>query len=123
MREFWCLSPLDWQFTNVDGSIRIPVGFWAYDNTDTPYIKGADAYLEKAIGWAKAAGIKVWIDLHGCPGSQNGNDNSGHTGGVEWQKSDNIDRTINVLMTIAQKYGSADYAGTVVGLELANEPI
>src|SRR2546423_11215730 len=89
------------KFANVD-SIRIPIGFWAYDNAGTPYIKGADAYLEKAIGWAKAAGIRVWIDLHGCPGSQNGFDNSGHAGAVEWQRGDNINRTINVLTTMAQ---------------------
>ena len=42
-------------------ALRIPIGFWAYDNAGTPYISGADAYLEKAIGWARNCGMKVWV--------------------------------------------------------------
>lgn len=42
-------------------ALRIPIGFWAYDNTNTPYIKGADKYLELAIGWARDHGMKVWV--------------------------------------------------------------
>ncbi len=34
-----------------------------------------------------------------------------------------MDRTISVLETIAKKYGSQQYAGTVVGIQLLNEPI
>ena len=56
--------------------LRIPIGYWSYDNAGTPYVKGADAYLEKAIGWARNAGLKVLVDCHGSPGSQNGFDNS-----------------------------------------------
>jgi glucan 1,3-beta-glucosidase len=43
-------------------ALRIPIGFWAYDNSGTPYIQGADTFLEKAIGRAKSASMKVWID-------------------------------------------------------------
>lgn len=67
--------------------------------------------------------MKVWIDCHGLPGSQNGFDNSGHAGSVEWQLKDNLARSISVLKTMAQKYGALEYQGTVVGLELVNEPI
>ncbi|KAH0538242.1 hypothetical protein FGG08_005161 [Glutinoglossum americanum] len=104
-------------------ALRIPIGFWAYDNAGTPYIKGADEYLEKAIGWARNAGMKVWVDCHGQPGSQNGFDNSGHAGAVDWQKDNNIQRSINVLKTMATKYGGQQFADTVVALELVNEPI
>ncbi len=102
--------------------LRIPIGYWAFDNAGTPYRKGADAYLEKAVGWAQAAGMKVWVDCHGLPGSQNGWDHSGHSGDVGWQKGDNLQHSTAVLVKMAQKYGSAQYAGTVVGLELVNEP-
>lgn len=109
-------------------ALRIPIGFWAYDASGTPYYsqglgKGADAYLEKAIGWAQAAGMKVWVDCHGSPGSQNGYDNSGHVGAVEWQTPANQARSLAVLKTMATKYGAASYAGTVIGLEVVNEPI
>lgn len=85
-------------------------------------MKGADAYLEKAIGWAKSAGLKVWVDLHGVPGSQNGFQSSGRSGPVRWQEGSNIEQTIEVLKTMAFKYGALKYADTVVGLELVNEP-
>ncbi|KAH7393608.1 putative glucan 1,3-beta-glucosidase [Cadophora sp. MPI-SDFR-AT-0126] len=104
-------------------ALRIPIGFWAYDNDDTPYQKGADAYLEKAIEWARNCGMYVWVDLHGSPGSQNGFDNSGQAGEVNWQQPANLARSISVLETMAAKYGQAQYADVVVGLELVNEPI
>lgn len=104
-------------------ALRLPIGFWAYDNADTPYIKGADAYLEKAIGWARKAGLKVLVDLHGAPGGQNGFDNSGIAGVVDWQKGNNLDRTISVLETMTRKYGCKSYADVVIGIELVNEPI
>jgi glucan 1,3-beta-glucosidase len=104
-------------------ALRIPIGYWAYDNTNTPYIQGADQYLEQAIEWARTYGMKVWIDCHGSPGSQNGFDNSGHAGNVAWQESDNLQQSISVLKTMAAKYGAMQYADVVVGLELTNEPI
>ncbi|KAH8598100.1 glycoside hydrolase superfamily [Bisporella sp. PMI_857] len=104
-------------------ALRIPIGFWAYDNQDTPYLKGADEYMKKAIGWARKAGMKVWVDCHGSPGSQNGFDNSGHAGKVDWQSGNNMQRSISVLKKMAEEYGKKEYADVVVGLQLTNEPI
>lgn len=103
--------------------MRIPIGYWAYNNTGTPYLQGADAYLEQALGWARSNGLKVLIDLHGTPGSQNGFDNSGHAGTVAWQTGDNMALTTEVLVQIATKYGTTAWADVVYGIELANEPI
>jgi glucan 1,3-beta-glucosidase len=53
--------------------VRIPIGYWAYDvGPGEPYITGQHNYLLKAIGWAATYNLKVIIDLHGAPGSQNG---------------------------------------------------
>jgi glucan 1,3-beta-glucosidase len=84
-------------------ALRIPIGYWAYNNTGTPYLKGADVYMDKAIGWARKAGMKVWVDCHGSPGSQNGFDNSGHAGEVNWQKGNNMAHSIEVLKIMATK--------------------
>lgn len=104
-------------------AVRIPIGYWAYNNTGTPYLQGADDFLEKALGWARNAGIKVLIDCHGSPGSQNGFDNSGRSGNVSWQSDDNLSASTSALEQMAAKYGSANYSDVVLGLELVNEPV
>ena len=51
--------------------VRIPIGYWAVTpNPGDPYVQGQLAYVDKAIEWARSAGLKVMIDLHGgksCP--------------------------------------------------------
>ena len=55
--------------------MRIPIGYWAYEvASGEPYIQGQREYLLKAVDWAGKHGLKVIIDLHGVPGSQNGYD-------------------------------------------------
>jgi glucan 1,3-beta-glucosidase len=104
-------------------AVRIPIGFWAYDNAKTPYLQGADAYLERMIQWCRELGLWVLVDCHGSPGSQNGFDNSGRAGDVNWQTQHNLDRSIAVLTTMAAKYGSLAYSDVVYGLQLVNEPV
>jgi glucan 1,3-beta-glucosidase len=41
-------------------------------------------YLRRALGWLDELGLKVNIDLHTGPGSQNGYDNSGRAGETHW---------------------------------------
>ena len=104
--------------------VRIPIGFWAYDNSGTPYSSGAAPYMDQAIGWARQCGLKVIVDLHGAPGSQNGFDNSGHRIPEPlWQTGDNVQRTLNVLKTIQAKYGASSYDDVIAGIELLNEPL
>ncbi|KAG6876479.1 hypothetical protein C0992_012826 [Termitomyces sp. T32_za158] len=53
--------------------VRIPIGYWAFDvSGGEPYIQGQYPYLERAVSWAEKYGLKVIINLHGVPGSQNG---------------------------------------------------
>ena len=52
--------------------LRIPIGYWAVaPNPEDPYVQGQLLYLDAAIGWARTQKLKVMIDLHGAPGSQN----------------------------------------------------
>ncbi len=103
--------------------VRIPIGYWAFQLLDDdPYVQGQVEYLDKAIGWARDAGLKVWIDLHGHPGSQNGFDNSGLRDTYEWT-GDNVTLSLKVIAEIAEKYGQSDYDDVVAGIELVNEPL
>jgi hypothetical protein len=46
--------------------VRIPIGYWALNPVDgDPYVQGQLTYLDQAIGWARNAGLKVMLDLHG----------------------------------------------------------
>jgi len=99
-----------------------------------PYVQGFEAYLDEAIGWAQEVGLSVWIDLHGAPGiflarsqlivgSQNGFDNSGRRGAIDWPYGQNVNYTLQALSIIVNKYSQTPFAGTVVGIEVLNEPL
>jgi glucan 1,3-beta-glucosidase len=104
--------------------VRIPIGYWAFCQLDgDPYVQGQEKYLDLAIGWARNAGLNVWIDLHGAPGSQNGFDNSGLRDQYGWQTGNNVETTLGVLDYISKKYGASEYADVVTSIELLNEPL
>lgn len=104
---------------------------WAFQKYDNdPYIQGAADYLDKAIVWARNSGLKVWIDLHGAPGSQNGFDNSGHRintpsspGAIGWGSNDTVKQTLEVLGMMSTRYLAQNNSDVVVALELLNEPL
>lgn len=87
-----------------------------------PYTSGQDPYLDKAISWARETGLKVIVDLHGAPKSQNGFDHSGHKGWLAWGQGDSIAQTHRVLKTIGDKYGNKSYNDVIIAIELLNEP-
>lgn len=46
--------------------VRIPIGYWAVvPQPGEPYVQGQLDVLDQAIGWARDAGLKVIVDLHG----------------------------------------------------------
>ncbi|KAI0833509.1 glycoside hydrolase family 5 protein [Trametes gibbosa] len=106
--------------------VRMQVGYWSvpitaadtnYSTSVSPYVPGAWPYLLRALGWAKAHGIHVILDLHGAPGSQNGYDNSGRRGGANWAQGSNVNRTLDIIRFIAAQVG-----GMIDVLEVLNEP-
>jgi glucan 1,3-beta-glucosidase len=68
--------------------------------------------------------LKIWIDLHGAPASQNGFDNSGQKLSTPgWQSGDTVAQTLSVLQNITTKYAQPEYQDVVVAIELLNEPL
>lgn len=104
--------------------VRIPVGFWAIDvSGGEPYIQGSLYWLHQAVTWAGNHGLRVWIDIHGAPGSQNGFDNSGRRGNVLWHtQQSNVQRTENVLLALASEFAKDQYHGVVTSIQPLNEP-
>ena len=102
-------------------ALRIPIGYWAINNTGTPYHMGAATYMDKAIGWARNAGMKVMVDCHGSPGSQNGQMHSGHQGAVQWQQGSNLNVSVQILQQMVQRWGTLENADVVFGLEIVSK--
>jgi len=104
---------------------RIPIGYWAFETLpNDPYVSGwQQLYLDKAINWCRANGLKVWGDLHGAAGSQNGFDNSGLRDSVDFLQDENLQLTLDVLKKVLDKYSQDEYLDTVIGIELINEPL
>lgn len=98
-------------------AVRLPIGYWILDDED-PYIGGIQ-YVDRAFTWAEKYGLKVVLDLHGAPGSQNGHDHSGSTGKIVWAKQENIDKSLKVIARLAERYKGQH---CLAGIELLNEP-
>lgn len=115
-------------FVNIKNAglnhIRLPIGYWAWDvSHGEPYHQGQLTYLTNAINWARQiGGLKILVDLHGAPGSQNGFDNSGQRLSYPGWQSDptNVQRTSAIIKTLANWYSSQ--TDVVVGIAPLNEP-
>lgn len=100
-------------------AVRIPIGYWAFIETN-PYPKGEIERLDWAMEQAHASGLRVLLDLHAAPGSQNGWDHSGTSGKIDWHHSaQNIDKSLATVRAMAERYASHP---ALWGIELLNEP-
>ncbi|CAK4033692.1 glycoside hydrolase family 5 [Lecanosticta acicola] len=101
--------------------VRIPIGYWSITPlSGDPYVTGAYEHLPNALQWANENGIKVLLDLHGAPGSQNGFDNSGRRGAIGWEKGDTVKQTIAALNKLRDDHAANE---AVAAIELLNEPM
>ncbi|KAJ1823011.1 hypothetical protein LPJ56_000369 [Coemansia sp. RSA 2599] len=103
-------------------TLRIPIGYWALvPSKNEPYVQGQIPYLRRVLEWAKKYAMRVILDLHGVPGSQNGFDNSGRRGDVKWTKDPtDIPRTLDALGVLAEV--ANEYPLNVVAIQAVNEP-
>lgn len=77
------ISEMDVQMMSQIGftHVRLPVAYWTFlsqeelDAHGEPYITGQWPYVVRFMKWLKKYNIKVFMDLHAAPGSQNGWDN------------------------------------------------
>lgn len=104
-------------------AVRIPVPHFIFGDDPAfcdPYVPCVEE-LDRAFDWADQTGLMVLIDLHTAPESQNGFDNGGICGVCKWAQSPaRIDRVLQVLEQLAQRYGQRD---SLWGIELINEPV
>lgn len=77
-------------------TVRLPVPWWMLGQ-QPPYV-GCANYVARAFSWAEKYHLQVMLDLHCAPGCQNGFDNGGIAGVMEWHlHEENITKTLEVL--------------------------
>ena len=121
-RVFIQESDIEWLASHGINALRVPVGYWLFDGVYDDGIAGEASidYLDAVVAWAEKYQMRVLIDLHAAPGSQNGHDHSGRTGKAAWYRSaQHRKKTLEVLVQIAERYREH---GAVWGIELLNEP-
>ncbi len=107
----------EWLAKHGINAVRVPVGYWALRD-DPPFIDCA-VQLDLAFDWADEYGLRILLDLHGAPGSQNGQDHSGRAGSTTWTRRSSIQRTLEVIEQLCQRYRRHP---ALWGIELLNEP-
>ncbi|KAI0341792.1 glycoside hydrolase [Trametopsis cervina] len=111
-------------------TVRLPIGYWTLGPdfcVNTPFEDVADVYqnswarVVRTINVADSHGIGVLVDLHGAPGSQNGQQHSGISDGATnlFDHPDYINQTMNALTFLAAEL---TFVTNVVGIQLLNEP-
>ena len=137
LREHWDTwiteADFEWIADHGFNAVRIPVGHWIFGSASGypyherygadphPYVHGGIERLDHAFDWAEKHGLMVLIDLHCAPGCQNGFDNGGMEGVIDWhKKSEYVDFTVLTLERLAERYGKRR---ALWGIETLNEPL
>ncbi len=99
--------------------VRLPVPYFLFG--DRPPFLGCVEYVDRAFTWASKYHLKILLDLHTAPGSQNGYDNGGILGVCKWHLNPKeVDYVLEVLVRLAKRYGTHP---ALFGIEPINEPI
>ncbi|KAK3381351.1 glucan 1,3-beta-glucosidase 2 [Podospora didyma] len=108
--------------------VRIPFSYWAVQTYDgDPYVfRTSWRYLLRAIEWCRKYGLRVNLDLHGLPGSQNGWNHSGRQGAIGWLNGTdgdrNAQRSLDVHDRLSKFFAQDRYKNIISHYGLANEP-
>lgn len=119
-------SDIQTLFTAGINSVRIPTGFWMWIPTISgePYVTtGQKDQLNRVLGYLWARNMYAIIDLHGLPGSQNGEQQSGHnTTNPTFYQPLNQARADATVAAVVEFIASSPYASIIMAIEAANEP-
>ncbi|KAJ3796718.1 glycoside hydrolase [Lentinula aff. detonsa] len=111
-------------------TVRLPIGYWSLGPNfveDTPFANVSSVYenawthVVRAINMAEVSNIAVIVDLHGAPGSQNGQPHSGISSGQAelFANSTYQEKTLQVVQYLASELC---FVPNVAGIQILNEP-
>ncbi|KAI9307082.1 glycoside hydrolase superfamily [Cunninghamella echinulata] len=108
--------------------VRIPVGHWAiHVFPGEPFVpKLSFKYLLRGIQWARKYGLRVMVELHTAPGSQNGFNHSGRLGKIGFlngtQGNDNAEHTLDIIKELVDYFSQPEWAPVTPLFGVLNEP-
>ncbi|KAI0306488.1 glycoside hydrolase superfamily [Multifurca ochricompacta] len=119
-------------FADIAGAglnyVRIPLPYWAIETWNgEPFLaKTSWQYFLKAIGWARKYGIRINLDFHALPGSQNGWNHSGKLGTINVLYGPmglaNAQRSLDYIRIISEFISQPEYKDVVTMFGVTNEP-
>lgn len=109
--------------------IRLPIPFWAIDKWDNePFLeKTCWKYILRAFEWARKYGLRINLDLHTIPGSQNGYNHSGKGGKINFMNGvmgyANAQRTLEYIRVITEFISQPQYKDLIPLFGIMNEAL
>ncbi|KAH9965457.1 glycoside hydrolase [Russula dissimulans] len=109
--------------------VRVPLPFWAIDvwAGEPFYARGCWKYFLLLLQWARKYGLRVLVDLHTIPGSQNGFNHSGKGGQINFLNGimgiANAQRTLDYIRIITEFISQPEYQNLVGVFGIMNEPL
>ncbi|KAF8881403.1 glycoside hydrolase superfamily [Gymnopilus junonius] len=107
--------------------VRVPLAFWAIETwPGEPYLaKTSWKYFVKLLNWARKYGVRVCLDLHAVPGSQNGFNHSGKSGAINFLQGNmglaNAERTLYYIRILTEFISQPEYRDVVPLFGIINE--
>ncbi|KAH9858079.1 glycoside hydrolase superfamily [Lenzites betulinus] len=108
--------------------VRIPIAYWAIEvRENEPFLpKTSWTYFLKAIEWARKYGLRINLDLHALPGSQNGWNHSSKLGNINVLLGPmgiaNAERALDYIRIIAEFISQPEYKDVIPLFGIMNEP-
>ncbi|KAF9461827.1 glycoside hydrolase superfamily [Collybia nuda] len=109
--------------------IRLPVPYWAVEILPgEPFLaKTSWKYILRVISWCRKYGLRVNLDLHTIPGSQNGYNHSGRLGRPNFLNGvmgiANAQRALEVMRVFTQFISQPQYKDVVPMFGIMNEAL
>ncbi|KAH8110486.1 glycoside hydrolase [Phellopilus nigrolimitatus] len=110
--------------------VRVPIPFWAVDKWDDagePFLaRTCWKYILRLFRWARKYGLRINLDLHTIPGSQNGYNHSGKEGQINFMDGvmgyANAQRALGYIRIIAEFISQPEYQDLIQMFSIINEP-
>ncbi|GBE80896.1 Probable glucan 1,3-beta-glucosidase [Sparassis crispa] len=120
--------------------IRVPLPFWAINTWSNVGVDATGAavaepflartcwnYFLRVVGWARKYGLRVNLDLHTIPGSQNGYNHSGKLGVVNFLNGPmglaNAERALDYIRILTEFITQPEYAPVIPMFGIVNEAL